>query len=187
MQCYICLEEMGDPWDARGFIAGVSHACCGRHVHKHCEIEARKHSLTCPWCRADLPTNIDELKTVLRAGVRANRGVAMMILGELCNKDSRRLSVALLERAIKRLSEGDEWSCKLASCAKISLVVTLVEPRSGRVEIHSDVLLRCLELLAEAAAEGHPGADPMIDKLVSVWEKAMKRTLLGNGVLGNGV
>jgi len=174
MQCYICLEEMGDPWDARGFIAGVSHACCGRHVHKHCEIEARKHSLTCPWCRADLPTNIDELKTVLRAGVRANRGVAMMILGELCNKDSRRLSVALLERAIKRLSEGDEWSCKLASVAKISLATSLLQSS----EISPDGIQHALALLHEARCEEHPGADKCIETVMEEITEAIEQVPL---------
>ena len=180
MQCYICLEDIENPWDATGFISGVSHSCCGRHVHKHCEIEARRHSLKCPWCRADLPTNIDELKRALRAGVRANRGVSMMMLGEICNKESkvgsRRLSIVLLERAIKRLSEGDEWSRKLASCAKISLVVTLIGPMSNGAELHSDEMLRCLELLCEAADEGHPGANRLIDYMVSARaarEKAM--------------
>ena len=178
---------MENPWDAKGFISGVSHPCCGRHVHEHCELEARKHSAKCPWCRADLPTNKDELKTLLSAGVRANRGWAMMQMAAVYRDDYRdnpnptlgsdRLTIALFERAIERLCEGDEWSCKLASCAKVSLVVTLLEPRSGITEIHSDVFLRCLGLLAAAANEGHPGADHMIDKLMSLWEKATGRTL----------
>ena len=68
------LEEMQNPWDEKGFISGVTHTCCGRPVHPDCELEARKHSLKCLCCRADLPTSKDELILLLRAGVRTNNG-----------------------------------------------------------------------------------------------------------------
>lgn len=171
MQCYICLEEMKNPWDEKGIFSNVTHACCGRPVHIECEFEARKHSLKCPWCRADLPTNKDELKLLLRAGVRTNKGWASMMLADVCSEEhkvgSHRLSIALLGRAIKKLSEGDEWSCKLASCAKISLALELVDPpRSPGAEIPLDNIIQCLSLLGEAGDEGHPGAEVCSETLL---------------------
>lgn len=94
-----------------------------------------------------------------------------MMLADVCSEEqkvgSHRLSVVLLERAIKKLSEGDEWSCKLASCAKISLALELFDPpRSPGEKIPLDNIMQCLSLLAEAANEGHPGAEVCSEALL---------------------
>ena len=169
MQCYICLEEIKNPWDEEGIFSTCVHPCCGRPVHNNCFDEAREHrTRTCPWCRAVIPTKIHELKLLLSAGVRANRGWAMMQMAAVYRDDpnpklgSDRLTISLLERAIKRLSEGDEWSCKLASCAKISLATSLL--RSA--EISPDVIHHALGLLHQARREGHPGADKCIETVM---------------------
>lgn len=164
---------MKNPWDEKGIFSNVTHACCGRPVHIECELEARKHSLKCPWCRADLPTNKIELKLLLTAGVRTNKGWASMMLADVCSEEqkvgSHRLSIALLERAITKLSEGDEWSCKLATCAKISLALELIGPRPlPGAKMPTDLMKQCLGLLAEAGDEGHPGAKKCIEKLKSL-------------------
>ena len=171
---------MKNPWDEEGIFSTCIHPCCGRPVHNNCEDEARKHSLKCPWCRAVLPTKIHELKLLLSAGVRANRGWAMMQMAGVYRDDpnpklgSDRLTVALFGRAIKRLREGDEWSCKLASVAKISLATSLLQSS----EISPDGIQHALALLHEARCEEHPGADKCIETVMEEITEAIEQVPL---------
>ena len=162
MQCCICLEDIGNPWERDEDLSPYScYVCCGRPVHKKCGMEASKHKSTCPWCRAPLPTSHEEMKCLLRAGVRANRGWALFTLGEQCRGQtsvgSDRLAIALHERAIVHLNKDDEWSRKLASCAKMKIAVVLYNQNRSRT-MAEPVRKRIRTLLTEAAAVGHPRA-----------------------------
>ena len=161
MQCCICLEDIENPWDSgEGVMSSSLYACCGRPIHKNCGHEASKHKSTCPWCRAPLPTTREEMKCLLRVGVRANRGWACFSLGELyrgqTSVGSDRLAIALHERAIVHLND-DEWSQKLASSAKMKIAVVLYNQNRSR-PMPEPVRKRIRKLLTEAAAGGHPRA-----------------------------
>lgn len=161
MQCCICLEDIENPWDTDESVTSSLYACCGRPIHKKCGHEASKHKSTCPWCRAPLPASREEMKCLLRAGVRANKGWACFTLGEQyrgqTSVGSDRLAIALHERAIAHLNEDDEWSGKLASCAKMKIAVVLYNQNRSR-PMAEPVRKRIRKLLTEAAAGGHPRA-----------------------------
>lgn len=169
MQCCICLEDIENPWNLDISDTPTFYACCGRAVHKKCGHEASKHSSSCPWCREDLPTTRGDMERLLRAGVRANRGWACFRLGEQYRlqtyEGSDRLAIALHERAIAHLNKDDEWSRKLASCAKLKIAVVLYNQHRTH-PIPESVRKRIRKLLTEAAAGGHPRAKIALEKML---------------------
>ena len=174
MQCCVCLEDIENPWDLAGEgDSGTAslYACCGRPIHTNCGIGAAKYRSSCPWCRAPLPNTYEEMICLLRAGVRANRGWACFTLGEhyrsQTSEGSERLAIALHERAIDHLDEDDEWSGKLASCAKVKIAVVLYNQNRYR-PMAEPVWKRIRKLLTEAAASGHPRAKIALETMQGI-------------------
>lgn len=165
MQCCICLEDIGNPWDTV-----TQYSCCGRPVHKKCGMDAAKHRSTCPWCRAPLPESDKECLRLLRAAARANRGYAFFALGEhyraQTSLGSDRLAKAMHERAIVHLNK-DDWSRKLALGSKYIIAVILYNQNRHRSFTEPE-RKQIRKLLTEAAAGGHPRAKIALETMHGV-------------------
>lgn len=173
MQCCICLEDLGNPWDT-----GLTlYACCGRSVHTKCGHEASKHKSTCPWCRGPLPGSNEECLSLLRAGVCANKGWAYFRLGEhyrgQTSVGSDRLALALHERAIVHFKK-DIWSQKFVLGSKYIIAVILYNQHAilynqdNSQTMSEPVRKRIRKLLTEAAAGGHPRARIALETMLGI-------------------
>lgn len=160
MQCCICLEDLGNPWDTETpSKVYTQYSCCGRPAHRKCAAEAARHRSTCPWCRGPLPGSNEECLCLLRAGARADRGWAFYALAEhyrgQTSVGSDRLAIALHERAIVHLKK-DDWSQKFVLGSKYIIAVILYNQNRSRT-LPEPVRKRIRKLLTEAAG-GHPRA-----------------------------
>ena len=170
MQCCICLEDLGNPWDTETpSKVYTQYSCCGRPAHRKCAAEAARHRSTCPWCRGTLPGSNEECLCLLRAGVRADRGWAFYALAEhyrgQTSVGSDRLAIALHERAIDHLSD-DEWSQKFVLGSKYIIAVILYNQNRSRT-LPEPVRKRIRKLLTEAAG-GHPRAKIALETMQGI-------------------
>ena len=130
MQCYICLEEIDQPWDEFGSFTTPIRPCCGRPIHFECIQKEKDFSVQCGWCRTKEASNVSGVVRQLKQNVREGRAWAMARLANCylhATEVPKNLWLAreLSRRAIPKLNR-DEWDEKIADDARQTLILSTV-------------------------------------------------------------
>lgn len=157
MTCYICLEDIHQPWDRIGQFTIPLKPCCGRPIHVECIEQEMKYSSQCGWCRTEAPCEARDAVMQLKKNVREGRAWAMARLANLylhgaVVRKNLWLASALSRRAIPMLNR-DEWDEKLADDARTTLILSSITNPTLIKNARQVVL--ALEPIAHAMGE-HP-------------------------------
>ena len=144
MQCFVCLEDISEPWDEEGQLDTLIKPCCGRACHHDCILQANAYSGDCGWCRAKKPTDYRGIQLQLKKNVMDGRAWAMLEMAQMCMHgiigQNLWLANTLLRRAIPKLT-GSAWNEKLATSARCFLVdVILMEQKDDWKEQAKEII-----------------------------------------------